>query len=308
MRILLSRPPRWATWCTTCRSRPTSARTFPGRIDWVVEEGFADIPRLHPGVGRVIPVAVRRWRKGLLPRAPGASCALPRLNCAQPTLRPGARHPGPDQECPAGPPGARARRALSAMPPRRRASRWPRASTTPLTPSRRPACGGAQPPAGRRRASATSRTCRSTTASPPAAGPHPGCRIRPTRAAHRQQPRRQAVAGGGLAALGRTRCAAAGVRAARRQRRGARPRRAHRRYGMAQAVAAPPMGIAELAQLLAGARLVVGVDTGLSHIAAALGRPPWPVRRLRSGTDRRPCRETALNLGGAAANADGRAG
>jgi heptosyltransferase-1 len=41
---------------------------------------------------------------------------------------------------------------------------------------------------------------------------------------------------------------------------------------MAQAVAAPPMGIAELAQLLAGARLVVGVDTGLSHIAAALGR------------------------------------
>ncbi len=35
-------------------------------IDWVVEEGFADIPRLHPGVGRVIPVAVRRWRKHLL--------------------------------------------------------------------------------------------------------------------------------------------------------------------------------------------------------------------------------------------------
>lgn len=32
-------------------------------IDWVVEEAFADIPRLHPGVARLIPVAVRRWRK-----------------------------------------------------------------------------------------------------------------------------------------------------------------------------------------------------------------------------------------------------
>jgi heptosyltransferase-1 len=32
----------------------------------VVEEAFADIPRLHPGVGQVIPVAVRRWRRSLL--------------------------------------------------------------------------------------------------------------------------------------------------------------------------------------------------------------------------------------------------
>ncbi|MFZ9562130.1 MAG: lipopolysaccharide heptosyltransferase I [Burkholderiales bacterium] len=37
---------------------------LPGvTIDWVVEEGFAVIPRLHPGVSRVLPVAVRRWRK-----------------------------------------------------------------------------------------------------------------------------------------------------------------------------------------------------------------------------------------------------
>ena len=35
-------------------------------IDWCVEEGFSAIPRLHPGVGRVLPVAVRRWRKHLL--------------------------------------------------------------------------------------------------------------------------------------------------------------------------------------------------------------------------------------------------
>lgn len=39
------------------------ASKLPGvRIDWVVEEAFAAIPALHPGVGEVIPVAVRRWR------------------------------------------------------------------------------------------------------------------------------------------------------------------------------------------------------------------------------------------------------
>lgn len=32
-------------------------------IDWVVEEGFAELAALHPGVNRVIPCAVRRWRK-----------------------------------------------------------------------------------------------------------------------------------------------------------------------------------------------------------------------------------------------------
>ncbi|MCK9535557.1 MAG: lipopolysaccharide heptosyltransferase I [Pseudomonas sp.] len=36
------------------------------RFDWVVEEGFAEIPRWHPAVDQVIPVAIRRWRKNLL--------------------------------------------------------------------------------------------------------------------------------------------------------------------------------------------------------------------------------------------------
>jgi heptosyltransferase-1 len=41
-------------------------RQYPEcKIDWVVEEGIADIARLHPGVRRVIPVALRRWRKSL---------------------------------------------------------------------------------------------------------------------------------------------------------------------------------------------------------------------------------------------------
>jgi heptosyltransferase-1 len=41
-------------------------RQFPEAvIDWCVEEAFVDIPRLHPAVGQVIPVAIRRWRKAL---------------------------------------------------------------------------------------------------------------------------------------------------------------------------------------------------------------------------------------------------
>ena len=35
------------------------------RISWVAEENFADIARLHPAVAEVIPIAWRRWRKTL---------------------------------------------------------------------------------------------------------------------------------------------------------------------------------------------------------------------------------------------------
>lgn len=35
-------------------------------IDWCVEESFSAIPALHPGIRQVIPVALRRWRKNLL--------------------------------------------------------------------------------------------------------------------------------------------------------------------------------------------------------------------------------------------------
>lgn len=42
-------------------------RARPGAtIDWVVEEGFSALPRLHPAVRQVLPVALRRWRKAML--------------------------------------------------------------------------------------------------------------------------------------------------------------------------------------------------------------------------------------------------
>ena len=35
------------------------------RVDWVAEESFAAVPAWHPRVDKVIPVAMRRWRKNL---------------------------------------------------------------------------------------------------------------------------------------------------------------------------------------------------------------------------------------------------
>ena len=41
-------------------------RHYPdANIDWVVEEDYASLVRLNPGVRRVIPFALRRWRKSL---------------------------------------------------------------------------------------------------------------------------------------------------------------------------------------------------------------------------------------------------
>jgi heptosyltransferase-1 len=47
-------------------------------FDWVVEEAFAAIPQAHPGVRRVLPIAWRRWRKNLI-RERAAMAAFTRL-------------------------------------------------------------------------------------------------------------------------------------------------------------------------------------------------------------------------------------
>jgi heptosyltransferase-1 len=45
-------------------------RHYPqASIDWVVEEGYVSLVRLNPRVRKVIPFALRRWRKGLGQRA-----------------------------------------------------------------------------------------------------------------------------------------------------------------------------------------------------------------------------------------------
>ena len=46
-----------------CPAVSDAARKLPGaEIDWVVEESFAAIPAMHPAVRRVVPLALRRWR------------------------------------------------------------------------------------------------------------------------------------------------------------------------------------------------------------------------------------------------------
>ncbi|UOG92535.1 MAG: lipopolysaccharide heptosyltransferase I [Candidatus Thiothrix sulfatifontis] len=46
-----------------------ASHQYPGiNIDWVVEENFAEVPAWHPSVGNIIPIAIRRWRKHLFQR------------------------------------------------------------------------------------------------------------------------------------------------------------------------------------------------------------------------------------------------
>ncbi|MCI0749104.1 MAG: lipopolysaccharide heptosyltransferase I [Nevskiales bacterium] len=43
-----------------------AARAVPGLVcDWLVEEAYRDIPAWHPAVRRVMPCALRRWRKNI---------------------------------------------------------------------------------------------------------------------------------------------------------------------------------------------------------------------------------------------------
>jgi len=50
------------------------------RIDWVVEETFAALPTLHPDVRSIIPVAIRRWRKSWLSSRTEIRSALNQLH------------------------------------------------------------------------------------------------------------------------------------------------------------------------------------------------------------------------------------
>jgi len=51
----------------------TDAAAQGVRFDWVVEEAFAEVAELHPAVDNVIPIAWRRWRRALLAPARGRS-------------------------------------------------------------------------------------------------------------------------------------------------------------------------------------------------------------------------------------------
>lgn len=66
MRVLLIKTSSLGDVIHTLPALTDAARALPGiQFDWVVEEGFAEIPTWHPAVSKVIPVAIRRWRKNL---------------------------------------------------------------------------------------------------------------------------------------------------------------------------------------------------------------------------------------------------
>lgn len=64
MRVLIVKTSSMGDVLHTLPALTDAQRALPGiRFDWVVEEGFAQIPSWHETVERVLPVAIRRWRK-----------------------------------------------------------------------------------------------------------------------------------------------------------------------------------------------------------------------------------------------------
>lgn len=244
------------------------------RCDWVVEEAFAAIPAWHPAVGRVIPVALRRWRRRPRPREMAAFWrALRRERYdlvldAQGLLKSAvlaclARGPR------AGLDRASAREGFAARAYHRRIA-MPRGLHAVERLRRLFAAALGYPLA----------------ATPPGYGldlarlgvvphAHPG----------QAEPRPAVVLLHGTTwpskrwplahwqALAR-RAADAGLEVLLPW--GNASEQADARTIASAAPAArvlPALGLAELARILAGAHAVVGVDTGLAHLAVALGRP-----------------------------------
>lgn len=242
------------------------------QVDWLVEEAFADIPRMHPGVRHTIPVALRRWRKAPLARATWREIAAlrRRLEAEQydlvidtqgliksallVTLAHGVRC-GYAAEAAREPLAARFYDRNYAIPRGLHAvlrNRWLAAAAMELPPPEgEPDYGIAAPPLAvawlPRRPYVVLLTATSR-----------DDKLWP-------EPHWLALAAR-LAAQGYAFVLPSGSTTERE-------RAARLAAQMPDAVAAPPLSIAELAGLMAGAAAVVGVDTGLTHLAAALARP-----------------------------------
>ncbi|WP_420554797.1 lipopolysaccharide heptosyltransferase RfaC [Neptuniibacter marinus] len=67
MKVLIVKTSSMGDVIHTLPALTDAAAAYPDiRFDWVVEEGFQEIPHWHPQVDNVIPVAIRRWRKSII--------------------------------------------------------------------------------------------------------------------------------------------------------------------------------------------------------------------------------------------------
>ena len=67
MRVLLIKTSSMGDLIHTLPALTDASRAIPSiTFDWVVEQPFAAIPSWHSSVDKTIPVALRRWRKGVL--------------------------------------------------------------------------------------------------------------------------------------------------------------------------------------------------------------------------------------------------
>jgi len=240
-------------------------------IDWVAEEAFAPLVALDPGVRRTIPVALRRWRRALFAAATWREFAVFRAalreeryaavidlqeqlkGAALAALARGVRH------------GPRARESREPLAdwwhdirhpvPRRQhfqdRCRQLVAAALGYTAAGPPRFGLVPPPLPR-------------SAAP--AGPY-AMLVHGTSRSDKLWPEAHwralaaALGGSGIAALLPW---GSDAERARSERIAA---------GIATARVLPQLGLPEQASLLRGAEIVVGVDTGLVHLAAALQTP-----------------------------------
>ncbi len=64
MRVLVVKMSSLGDVVQTLAPITDAIHALPGlQFDWVVEEAYRAIPGWHPAVDRIIPVALRRWRR-----------------------------------------------------------------------------------------------------------------------------------------------------------------------------------------------------------------------------------------------------
>lgn len=67
MRVLLIKTSSLGDVVHTLPALTDALHAIPDlKVDWVVEEAFTDVATLHPTINKVIPIALRRWRKNFI--------------------------------------------------------------------------------------------------------------------------------------------------------------------------------------------------------------------------------------------------